>query len=131
MGGLDGSTSIAFYFDLAGKELAKGGGTKSGYIQFLTTFKHSNGEHRFRVTTIQRPFVSPGDFKNLATGFDQEVACVMMARMCIVKSEQGEESMQLLKWLDRSLVRLVMRFATYRKDDISSFRLSNEFMLYP
>jgi protein transport protein SEC23 len=54
-----------------------------------------------------------------------------MARLCIAKSEQGEESVQLLKWLDRSLVRLVMRFATYAQDDIASFRLSNEFLLYP
>jgi len=37
----------------------------------------------------------------------------------------------VLKWLDRSLIRLVARFAEYRKDDILSFKLPKEFQLYP
>ena len=69
LGGLDGSTSIAFYFDLAQAQLPKGS-SQAAYIQFLTTFKHSNGSHRFRVTTIQRPFVKANDFRDLGQGFD-------------------------------------------------------------
>jgi protein transport protein SEC23 len=44
-----------------------------------------------------------------------------MARVGILKSE-SEESIEVLKWLDRSLIRLVARFGSYKKDDVSSFR---------
>jgi protein transport protein SEC23 len=54
----------------------------------------------------------------------------MMARLGILKTEQ-EEPIEVLKWLDRSLIRLVGRFAEYRKDDVTSFRLPKEFQLYP
>lgn len=54
----------------------------------------------------------------------------MMARIGVLKTEQ-EEFIEVLKWLDRSLIRLVARFAEYRKDDATSFRLAKEFQLYP
>ena len=37
----------------------------------------------------------------------------------------------VLRWLDRSLIRLCAKFADYRPDDASSFRLSNELAIYP
>ena len=53
-----------------------------------------------------------------------------MARLGISKTE-NEESIEVLKWLDRSLIRLVSRFGTYKKDDPSSFKIQAEFQLYP
>lgn len=53
-----------------------------------------------------------------------------MARIGIQKAEQ-EESIEILKWLDRTLIRLVAKFASYKKDDPSSFRLPQEFQFYP
>ena len=66
----------------------------------------------------------------LAVGFDQEAAAVLMARYAVVKCE-SEESLDVLRWVDRMLIRLVTRFADYRKDDASSFHLGPEFCLYP
>lgn len=63
---------------------------------------------------------------DLAAGFDQDAATVLMARLGVVKTE-SEEHLEVLKWLDRSLIRLVARFAEYRKDDPSSFKLGKEF----
>jgi hypothetical protein len=37
----------------------------------------------------------------------------------------------VLRWVDRMLIRLCSRFAEYRKDDPSSFRLEKNFTLYP
>lgn len=37
----------------------------------------------------------------------------------------------VLRWIDRSLIRLCAKFADYRPDDPASFRLSNEFAIFP
>ena len=37
----------------------------------------------------------------------------------------------VLRWIDRSLIRLCAKFADYRPDDASSFRLRNEFAIFP
>ena len=37
----------------------------------------------------------------------------------------------VLRWVDRSLIKLSSKFAEYRKDDPTSFRLTPEFNLYP
>ena len=42
-----------------------------------------------------------------------------------------EEAMDVIRWLDRMLIKLVNRFADYKKDDPSSFKLSREFSLFP
>lgn len=37
----------------------------------------------------------------------------------------------VLRWIDRSLIRLCSKFADYRPDDPNSFRLSPEFAIFP
>jgi len=53
-----------------------------------------------------------------------------MARIASHKT-QTEESFDILRWIDRMLIRLVAKFADYRKDDAASFRLSSSFSIYP
>lgn len=53
-----------------------------------------------------------------------------MARLGVLRAET-EEPIEVLKWLDRTLIRLVSKFADYKKEDTGSFRLSKEFSLYP
>lgn len=131
MGGIDRSSTISFYLDLAnqpgGKEFTP---NKVAYLQFQTIYKASNGKMKLRVTTVTRRFADANNLFDLAQGFDQEAACVAIARLGIIKAE-SEEPIEVLKWLDRSLIRLVCRFAEYKKDDLNSFRLSKEFSLYP
>ena len=43
----------------------------------------------------------------------------------------AEEVSDILRWVDRSLIRLAAKFADYRPDDPSSFRLTPEFSIYP
>jgi protein transport protein SEC23 len=66
----------------------------------------------------------------LSSGFDQEAAAVLMARFAAYKAE-SQDTRDILRWLDRSLIRLCSRFAEYRKGDPSSFHLDNPFALYP
>ncbi len=40
-----------------------------------------------------------------------------MARLGVLKTE-SEEPLEVLKWLDRSLIRLMCRFAEFKKDDV-------------
>lgn len=73
---------------------------------------------------------NPDDTREMAYGFDQQTAAVLMARYAIFKTFT-EDSMDVIRWLDRMLIKLVARFADYKKDDAASFKLSNEFNLFP
>lgn len=89
-----------------------------------------NGSQRMRVTTCQRLLSNPDDKREMAYGFDQETAAVLLTRYSIFKT-YDEDSMDVIRWLDRMLIKLVARFADYTKDDPKSFKLSKEFSLFP
>ena len=55
---------------------------------------------------------------------------MLMARIAAHKT-LTEEAFDILRWIDRMLIRLVAKFADYRKDDPASFRLSSSFSIYP
>jgi protein transport protein SEC23 len=122
-------TSAAVYFEVvtpAGQPLQPG---SRGLIQFVTHYQHSSGEMRLRVSTIARNFAEAGS-PNIATSFDQEAAAVLMARIAVFKAEI-DDSPDVLRWLDRMLIRLCQKFADYRKEDPTSFSLSDNFSIYP
>ncbi|GAA5860081.1 hypothetical protein JCM1840_001872 [Sporobolomyces johnsonii] len=122
-------TAHAVYFEVvtpAGQTLAPGA---RGMIQFVTHYQHSSGAYRLRVTTIARNFAEAGN-PAISDNFDQEAAAVLMARIAVFKAEI-DDSPDVLRWLDRMLIRLCQKFAEYRKDDPSSFRLNDNFMIYP
>jgi protein transport protein SEC23 len=98
-------------------------------IQFQTHYQSSNGQRILRVTTVCHAFAE-GDSPNIGLGFDQEAAAVLLARIAVYKAET-EDTFDVLRWLDRTLIRLVTKFAEYRKDDTSSFNLNRQFSLYP
>jgi protein transport protein SEC23 len=53
-----------------------------------------------------------------------------MARQAI-HNTMTQEPMDVIRWLDRLLIKLVARFAEFKKDDPSTFKLSREFSLFP
>ncbi|TYZ59310.1 hypothetical protein PybrP1_001189 [[Pythium] brassicae (nom. inval.)] len=130
MGGIDPNTTIALYFDIANQAALAPG--KGRYLQFITKYQHASGRYRTRVTTVCGPWTTdPNDTASLGRGFDQEAAAVLLARIAVFRSESGDEQLDIMRWIDRSLIRLAARFADYRKDDPSSFRLSPEFAIFP
>lgn len=128
---LDPTASVAFYFDVVNQPTTPVGRGHRGVLQFLTQYQNSMGQRILRVTTIARPWADPaqGNYA-LAQGFDQEAATVLMARIAVFKAESSDAG-DVLRWIDRMLIRLCNKFAEFRKDDPSSFRLSPNFTLYP
>ena len=55
---------------------------------------------------------------------------MLMSRIAVFKAEV-DDGPDVLRWVDRMLIRLCSRFADYRKDDPTSFRLEKNFTLYP
>mmetsp|Transcript_13493 Transcript_13493/g.13562 ORF Transcript_13493/g.13562 Transcript_13493/m.13562 type:complete len:771 (+) Transcript_13493:121-2433(+) len=131
LGGVDPSTTIAFFFEVTNTNATPLPQHKRRYFQFLTSYQASSGKFRLRVTTVCGAWHSDTtDHTAIGKGFDQEAAAVLMARLSVFRSE-SEEVADVMRWVDRALIRLCSKFATYRKDDASSFRLSVEFSIYP
>ncbi|KAH8730026.1 transport protein-like protein sec23 [Phaeosphaeriaceae sp. PMI808] len=132
MCGIDPEASYGIYFEIAGQ----GGpnqmqaGPQKAIMQFLTYYQHSSGQYHLRVTTVARNMSGPAGDPTLAQSFDQEAAAVLMSRIAVFKAEV-DDGPDVLRWVDRMLIRLCSRFAEYRKDDPSSFRLEKNFTLYP
>ncbi|KAI3894855.1 hypothetical protein MKW92_006488 [Papaver armeniacum] len=134
MCGLDKATSLCLIFDIVKKDIPEAIGqptTNQFYFQFLTYYQHSNGQMRLRATTLSRRWVTgTGSLQDLISGFDQEAAAVVMARLVSFKMET-EVEFDPIRWLDRSLIRLCSRFGDYQKDSPSSFSLSPRFSIFP
>ena len=132
--GLSPRTTASVFFEMAGAPGTAPAPNAAGIVQFVTMYQHASGQMRLRVTTTARAIVDPGD-PNLPAMFDQEAAACVIARIAVHKSEQTlqEEGSgaEVMRWLDRLLIRLCQRFGEYRKDDPSSFRLHPQFSLYP
>ncbi|KAG8844439.1 GTPase-activating protein S23 [Serendipita sp. 411] len=125
-------TSLGVYFEVvagSGSAATPMAPNSRGIIQFVTHYQHSSGQFRLRVTTVARNFAESGS-PQLGALFDQEAAAVLMARIAVFKAEI-DDSPDVLRWLDRMLIRLCQKFAEYRKEDPTSFRLTEKFSIYP
>jgi len=127
---IDEETTLAVYFEVANQANAPAQNGQQRFLQLLTTYQHASGQYRLRVTTLSHTWADTSQLADIARGFDQEAAAVLMARIASHKT-QTEESFDILRWIDRMLIRLVSKFADYRKDDPTSFRLSSSFSIYP
>lgn len=129
--GLDPTSTIAFYFEVVNQHTNPIPAGHLGAVQFLTQYQNVKGERILRVTTVARNWADAvTNPMAISSGFDQETAATLMARISVFKAET-EESSDIIRWLDRMLIRLVGKFADYRKDDPSSFTLSPNFSIYP
>lgn len=131
LGGVDPTSTLALYFDIANNAQIKEG--QQGYVQLITKYKHSSGRTHLRVTTVAKTFADSKNDRGLGyirAGFDQEAAATLMTRLAVFKT-QTMYTYDILRWLDRMLIRLVSKFCQCTKDDPSSFRLSPEFSYYP
>jgi protein transport protein SEC23 len=57
------------------------------------------------ISLCMASLVDPGDSR-IAASFDQEAAAVLMARIAVYKAEI-DDGPDVLRWLDRMLIRLV------------------------
>ncbi|KAJ3045420.1 GTPase-activating protein S23 [Rhizophlyctis rosea] len=127
--GITPKTTASLYFEVAAQQQQAVQPGSRGLVQFVTLYQHASGQYRLRVTTVARNWADANS-PEIPASFDQEAAAVLMARIAIFKAEI-DDSPDVLRWLDRMLIRLCQKFADYRKDDPSSFRLSDNFSIYP
>lgn len=144
LGGVDPTTTVAVYFDITNPGNTPLPEGKRRFIQFLTKYQHANGTTRLRCTTLCGPWHNPPQLPKddpmaerqammnspVRMSFDQEAAAVLTARMAVHQTETDEVG-DVLRWVDRSLIRLCAKFAEYEPDNAQTFRLSPEFSIYP
>lgn len=131
VGGINSNTTIGFYFEVANKEKAADMRGRRRHLQIVTKYQHSTGAYRMRVTTVGGTWHSdPSNMAPVAASFDQEAAAALLARIAIYRTETEDVS-DIMRWLDRSLIRLCGKFAEYTKGNSDSFRLSPTFALFP
>eukprot|EP01067_Filipodium_phascolosomae_P005476 Filipodium_phascolosomae@DN3557_c0_g1_i2.p1 len=129
LGSLDKNSTLGMYFEVVNQQANQLPAAKQAFLQFQTLYQHPSGRRRMRVSTVSFRYAEPGALE-IAPGFDQEAAAALMARFAVFKTEL-EDSMDVLRWIDRMLIRLASRFADYRKDEPHSFTLSPDFSVYP
>jgi protein transport protein SEC23 len=131
LGCMDPGSSYVLFFDVVAPHGVRPAST-AGIVQLLTRFeRHSAGgaRHRMlRVTTVARPWAQT-DHTDLQ--FDQDISAVVLARMAVDRCEKREDPLDVVRWLDRTLVKLVSKCAAFRRDDPASFGLPNPFSLFP
>lgn len=124
--------SYAIFFEIANTAATAGimnDRPKLAYTQFITSYQHASGTNRVRVTTVANQMLPFGNAA-IAASFDQEAAAVLMARIAVHKAESDDDA-DVVRWIDRTLIKLYQKYADYNKGDPRSFRLSPNFSLYP
>ncbi|KAG8037119.1 hypothetical protein G9C98_004441 [Cotesia typhae] len=125
------STTAAVFFEVVNQNSAPIPQGGRGCIQFITQYQHSSGQRRIRVTTVARNWADAStSLHHISAGFDQEAAAVLMSRLAVNRAE-SDDGHDVLRWVDRMLIRLCQKFGQYDKDDPNSFRLAENFSLYP
>uniref|UniRef100_A0A182THA3 Protein transport protein SEC23 n=1 Tax=Anopheles melas TaxID=34690 RepID=A0A182THA3_9DIPT len=125
------NTTMAFFFEVANQHAAPIPQGGRGCLQFITQYQHSSGQRRIRVTTVARSWAdATANLHMISAGFDQEAAAVLMSRMVVYRAE-SDDGPDTLRWVDRQLIRLCQKFGEYGKDDANSFRLAENFSLFP
>lgn len=135
LGGIDNNSTYTFILDCNNDSANKNINKKYAIFQILTTYIAGDRTTRLRVSTIQKKIL-PDSINNIlldqiGESFDQEAAAVLITRMCIDKNMKGEDSKEILKWIDKTLIRLTSKFGKYVKDVPNSFKLTKSFSYFP
>ncbi|KAI0978743.1 hypothetical protein GJ496_009534 [Pomphorhynchus laevis] len=126
-------TTHAFFFDLVTTQI-HADGNNQGYMQIITKYTDSDGVTKIRVTTISRRFMDSSTIgiQSISAGFDQDASAVIMARIAVFRCEIEETTPpDVLRWIDKTLIRVCQKFGMYSKDNPSSFHLQGNFFMYP
>lgn len=139
---VDPLTTIAVYFEPSAAPPTTAGSPSSSfgpgpnkptssyrYVQMVTRYQSYAGTI-IRVTTLRHSAQLVTNFTELANFFDQEAAAVLIARWAVSRTDT-QEVFDVLRWIDRSTIRLVSRFGEYTKDQPQSLRLPQRFSLFP
>lgn len=126
------STTLAFFVEIAASKAEPIASGSTAFIQFVTKYRHiQSGTYRLRVTTAAVLFNDLTSNKhNIASSFDQEAATVLLARYAMWKV-RDEDLLDVIHYIDRTLIRFCRKFGTYNKGDPQSFSLASSFVVFP
>lgn len=131
LGGLDYNSCYTFLLDIENDTTVN---YRKSIIQIVTSYIAGDRTHRLRITTLAKNITGDISMNNslqeLIRDFDQDSACAMLAKIAVVKS-RTENYAEILKWIDKCLIRLLSNVASYKKGDLNSFKLPAEFDLFP
>jgi len=129
IGAVSPQTTCAFFFEIVNTETL--GDNRQLYLQMTSTYQHPSGQIRMRVTTqaINQTDTTRG-LDALSRGFDQEAAAVLTARL-VSHRARTEEAFDVMRWLDRMLIRICGKFGQFTKDNAASFNLPTNFSIFP
>lgn len=125
LGGLDAGGALAVYFDVG-----DAGGAGAAFVQFTTAFRDAAGRQVLRVTTSCLRFAPEATPAVALQGLDQEAAVAALVRQVVWRSHE-EEPEDLLRWLDRALIRACKVLGEYQPEQPASFRLAPTAALVP
>ena len=127
---LDHRSTMMFLFEVCPSQPDMSLEGQPFFVQFATQYTHNSGEKRVRVVTAARRWVSTSAAPEIVSGFDQEAAACSVARIATWKM-RDEEPFEVIRWVDRMLIRLAAKYADYVKEDPSSFRMNEAMTMYP
>lgn len=132
MGGVDPSTTVALYFDITNPDSNPIQPGTRRFLQLVTRYQHSSGRYRLRVTTHGGMWCPDpaANLSQLAASFDQEAAAVLIARIAVSRAKEQDPE-EVLRWVDRNLIRLCRRFADYTQEKSETFSLQPTFSIFP
>ena len=136
MAALSPNHTYAIYYDVSNTMVTQPPMQQMGqnqgvvaYTQIITSYQHSSGTNRIRVTTVGNHVMTNGN-QNYGDSFDQEAAAVLMARIAVSKAE-ADDGADVIRWIDRTLIKLCQRYARYETNQPETFNLLPSFNLYP
>lgn len=99
-------------------------------VQTRLTYHHPSGMRRMRVATKATYWAEPNTSPQ-ALGFSATTAAVVFARWLAYEASRGASARELSTWLDRQLVSLTQRAATFKDGDATSVVLPGELSSLP
>ncbi|GME81126.1 unnamed protein product [Ambrosiozyma monospora] len=124
LGSVNPHSTYALYFELAGAA----SNSPFATFQFILQYQHLDGTRRLHVTTVQKN-VSQGK-PSLISNFDQEAAAVLVAREAVDKTMR-DDSVDLLRWVDKILVDVCANFSRFIPNQASSLSMPPTLNFFP
>jgi len=116
---VDKHTSLTLFFDVVHPHTLPVHSSEA-VVQLLLHYYTHDARQVLRVTTISRPWIASPDDDLL---FDEGASAIVLARQTVWK-EGSDDPVDILRSVDRTLIRLVTKHSVHRREDPSSFALS-------
>jgi len=85
-----------------------------------------------RVTTIRKIFSAHENaLTDVKEGFDQDAAFILLARVTLRKIETEPSVQDVVRWLDKQLIKFCHKMGKFIQDVPTSFKLSEKLDLFP